>query len=624
MKYQKYIWSFILLLLGGSVWLDGQEKLVGLEDNPQIIRLLGKKMVDHKSLIVPDTLELPFFDDFSRASIFPNMQKWQDKEVFVNFDYGTDPPSVGVATFDVLDASGHIYDHATTFSFVADHLTSRPVNLDLPVDSGVFLSFYYQPKGNGDPPQVKDSLKLEFYSPLDTAWVPVWSVPGDTLPPDSLQTFKQIMIPIDEPKFLKKGFQFRFLNLASLSNYKDDPGRITNCDHWNIDYVMLDKNRFPDDTIPHDVMISKPLKSLVKNFEAMPWKQFKKVYLSEMGSFLPLVYSNLDTITRNVTRNFEIFDMYQNVLAHSYSGGAFNIGPWETIVYPSQPLYTFQSPGEDSALFRIKAILITDIFDQKENDTITYDQHFDNYFAYDDGTAEAGYGYSGEGASNVNIACGFKSFVTDTLKAVDIFFNRSCQNANDTYFHLTIWNDMDGLPGDILYAEEYVKPSYTDSLNAFYRYRLKTPVIVNGPFYVGWQQTTDVFMNVGFDKNRESSQHLMYQLNGEWLPTKWKGTLMIRPVTGSFLLVSTKEKPLEVIFKVFPNPTDRILQLDLGSLIPSSDFSIKIYNLLGEVLIHFSRPLSQINVSSLAPGLYFIEVHNAGYTRKIKFLKIPG
>ena len=363
MKYQKYICSFFLLLFGSSLWLNGQEILVGLEDNPQVIRLLKKKIVVQKSLMVPDTLELPFFDDFSRETIFPNMERWQDKDVFVNFDYGTDPPSVGVATFDVLDATGHINDHANTFSFVADHLTSRPINLDFPVGSGIFLSFYYQPKGNGDPPQIEDSLKLEFYSPLDTAWITVWSAPGDTLPFDTLRVFKQAMIPIDEPRFLVKGFQFRFYNLASLSNYKDDPGRITNCDHWNIDYVMLDKNRFPEDTIPHDVVISKPLKSLLKNFEAMPWKQFRKVYLSEMGSFLPLVYTNLDSITRNVTRNFEIFDVYQNMLAHSYSGGAFNISPWETIVYPSQPLYTFQSPGEDSALFRIKATLITDVFE---------------------------------------------------------------------------------------------------------------------------------------------------------------------------------------------------------------------------------------------------------------------
>jgi len=622
MKILIYIRFLLTMLLLVPQWLYGQERLVALEDNPGIIQKLKNTKSQSKSLMVPDTLELPFFDDFSRETVFPNPNKWMDKDVFVNFDYGNNPPSIGVATFDVLDSTGHIYNNADTYHFIADQLTSRPIDLDLPSGSGVFLSFYYQPKGYGDPPQISDSLNLEFYSPSDSIWIPVWSVPGDTLPADSMRLFKQVMISIEDSIYLLKGFQFRFYNYASLTSNKLDPGRVGNCDHWNIDYVMLDKGRFAEDTVPHDVVISKPMHSLLKNFEAMPWKDFNEVYLSEMGSFLPLVYRNLDSITRNVTRNFEIFDVYQNVMAHTYSGGAFNIGPWETINYASQPLYTFQSPGNDSALFKIKATLVTDIFDQKMNDTTTYFQHFDNYFAYDDGTAEAGYGYSGEGASNVNIAYRFQSFIPDTLKAVDFYFNRSYQDGNDTYFNLTIWDDQEGKPGDILYTEEFLKPLWRDSLNAFYRYKLTTPVSVNGFFYVGWQQTTDEFLNVGFDKNRVNNKLLFYELNGEWMPSIWEGSLMIRPVVKSWLLTGMEpDKTLSEI-KIFPNPVSRILHIDPGSLLHSNNFSVKIFNLCGQVLKHYGQPISQIDVSSLFPGMYLIEIQNGDHTRKIKFVKI--
>ena len=51
----------------------------------------------------------------------------------------------------------------------------------------------------------------------------------------------------------------------------------------------------------------------------------------------------------------------------------------------------------ESALVRIKASLRTDNIDPKVNDTVFYDQVFKDYYAYDDGTPEAGYGLKGSG-----------------------------------------------------------------------------------------------------------------------------------------------------------------------------------------------------------------------------------
>ena len=110
----------------------------------------------------------------------------------------------------------------------------------------------------------------------------------------------------DDPRFLKTGFQFRFTNYASLSPNQNDPSMVGNCDHWNIDYVLLDKNRNAGDTIFADVAFTLPLRSVLKNHEAMPWKQYREIELQEMGSSIPIHYRNNDTIIRNVTRNFEI------------------------------------------------------------------------------------------------------------------------------------------------------------------------------------------------------------------------------------------------------------------------------------------------------------------------------
>ena len=157
---------------------------------------------------------------------------------------------------------------------------------------------------------------------------------------------------------------------------------VGNCDIWNIDYVLLDKNRNAGDTIFADVAFTLPLRSLLKSHEAMPWKQFMQVYLQEMGSSILVHYRNNDTITRNVTRNFEIWDVYKNSQAYSFSAGATNIGPLTSVDYNANLVYTYNTSNNDSALFRITASLKTDNFDPKGNDTLVYYQVFKNYFAF--------------------------------------------------------------------------------------------------------------------------------------------------------------------------------------------------------------------------------------------------
>ncbi|RLD29751.1 MAG: hypothetical protein DRI73_10800, partial [Bacteroidetes bacterium] len=61
------MWLFIFL----PIFLSAQERLVGLEINPVIRKAIKQNTVIRKNLQIADTLELPFFDDFSRNTIFP-------------------------------------------------------------------------------------------------------------------------------------------------------------------------------------------------------------------------------------------------------------------------------------------------------------------------------------------------------------------------------------------------------------------------------------------------------------------------------------------------------------------------------------------------------------------------
>ncbi len=128
----RYIVFFAgILLAGNGIRSQAQERLTSVASNPVLQK--GARLLPYKS-VTQDTLKLPVTDDFSGSSHFPGGGVWMDNQVYINNTFGLNPPTYGVATFDAIDSTGKIYTTATTESFLADALTSRPVNLFLPLD----------------------------------------------------------------------------------------------------------------------------------------------------------------------------------------------------------------------------------------------------------------------------------------------------------------------------------------------------------------------------------------------------------------------------------------------------------------------------------------------------------
>ena len=614
----KRIFLYLILLNVLLATTQGQEVISGLQSNYRIISK-NKTYRSPKSLASADTLLLPFFDDFSGHSIFPDSSKWKDNFVFINNTYSDKQITAGVATFDALDNSGRMYSTASAAGFRADQLTSQSINLKYNGSDNVWFSFFYQAGGLSDPPESGDSLTLQFFAPVENKWYSVWKAEGS-----HDQRFKPAIIRVDNNRFLQKGFQFRFVNYASLSPNLSDPSMVGNCDIWNIDYVVLDKNRNAADTVFADVAYTLPLRSLLKNHEAMPWKQFKQVYLQEMGSSISVHYRNNDTITRNVTRNFEIWDVYRNAQAHFFSAGATNIGPLTTLDYKASLVYTYNTTNEDSALFRVTASLKTDNFDPKGNDTLIFYQVFQNYFAFDDGSSEGGYGINGLGSRNAMVAYRFVSFLPDTLRAVRICFNDSYLDANKREFDLVVWDNNNGLPGNIIYTREQVMVEQGTGINGFYTYTIPEGVIVNGTFYVGWRQRSESFLNVGYDVNSPHAGKQFFWLNGAWSQSQVSGSIMIRPVLGSPLkITSVKETSYKNKNKLnfWPNPAKEYINIDTGDSQLNGSAYIKITDLSGHDLINI--PYSErVDISSLHDGMYIVVITINGmpvsYNRLIK------
>ncbi len=617
-KLLKYLALPAFFLIYGLFSAFSQEILTGIEINqPVRDRHLDPGPATLKSLDA-GMLELPFFDDFSQSDVYPDQGKWSDKYVFVNNDYPVNPVSIGVATFDAIDHTGALYSHASTWPFVADSLTSLPINLDYLPEDSIYLSFFYQPQGKGDMPQSHDSLRLEFYSPENDEWNNVWSVPGN-----SLHDFRLVMIPVTAPEYLREGFRIRFSNIASLADNHINPGAMGNGDHWNIDYIYLNRDRTFSDTVFRDVAFVRPLESLLNNYESMPWNQFQQGRVAEMASVIPVTYRNNDNVTRNIRRQFSIFNVQENRPVHSFSGGTANIGASSIQEFNADLAYSFSGSGSHYQDFRIKAWIETDYFDFKGNDTVTYLQSFGDYFALDDGTAEKGYGLSGGGTENARLAYKFNAYTPDSLQAVNIYFNQSLNNASRQYFHLAIWDDNNGKPGNRIYSLEGVRPMYGETLNSFHTYHLDHAVPVSGVFYVGIIQTSTDFLNIGWDVNRDNSHRIFYNIHGDWKNTSFEGSLMIRPVMGSSPVTSVTDNLLDKpSVRVYPNPAARVLYIDAGPGLDRNMVRYKLYNRVGQMVYQGTGHDRSIDLSSFLPGIYFLRVESGSAVLETKKIMI--
>jgi hypothetical protein len=619
----------------------GQEVLSGLQFNPVVRQKAMEMAIFSKSSTANDTLPvlLPFRDDFSTSYVFPSSERWSDLYAFVNTDFPVNPVNLGVVTLDAINDSGSMYPEAVPGPepFIADHLTSRYIRLDslfspvpkalTPADS-VYLSFYYQPQGRGYAPKTLDSLVLQFLvpafdsiTPTDTihfpaTWKNVWATKGISLDTFYLQYnryFKQVLIPVTKQRYFNKYFRFRFYNYVSLAS-SGEPSWQSNCGEWNIDNTYLNIGRSMNDTVYKELRFIERPPSMLKNYQSMPYPQYSDDPTEEMIDTIAVTMRNRDTVAHLISYKYTVSYPNGTIIKTYTPGKDTTIRP-----YPKyneltlRPPVTFLYPiaSSDSAEFVLKHF-IKDKSGSGMADTITGNQKLYNYYAYDDGTPEKGYGVTRTGSK---IAYRFRlNKSPDTLRAVSIFFNKTLSNANQQFFYLTVWNDNNGKPGDTIYSRiAFVR--FTDVLNKFVTYHLEVPVRISGTFYIGMITTTDDNLNIGFDRYNNAQENLLYNSAGQWNTSAFSGSLLMRPLIGKPipLGIPGKRSPSSHL-SVFPNPcaasSVRIScsEPELDPAQPGS-FMLRVRNMMGQdVLLRPYEPV--VDVSRLISGLYIVEVKN--------------
>tara|TARA_B100000674_G_scaffold486409_1_gene494905 strand:+ start:10987 stop:12819 length:1833 start_codon:yes stop_codon:yes gene_type:complete len=552
-------------------------------------------------------LSVPFIDDFSYNSSFPDTILWKDNSVFVNRNYGVNPITIGVATFDGLNSFGRPYDLSLTGtdSENADTLSSRKIDLS-DIDTAYFM-FFYQTQGIGNDPQLTDSLILEFSTSTDslgnTIWNTIWKKEGGIL-----NEFKKFVYVFTDTNYLTDKFQFRFRNLASVTG---------NFDHWNIDYVKLDEYQSPEDTSNlNDVSFFRKTPKILKRYREMPWVHFVNDVSQEMNDSLDIILRNNTLNIQSIDYRYDVFKNTNLVYHYPTIGGNNSTRNVDVPPFISGGLYSFNSPpvmldnqifpvtSSDSAEFLFRNSINTSPDDYKRNDTVFHIQRFYSHFAYDDGSAESAYGINVQGAK---LAYEFKLNRPDTIRMIQFKFVEMIDNLEGNKFALTIWNNNNGIPGQEVYKDT-VEIKYQDR-GKFKNYYLKKGVGLVGTFYIGWEQITNDLLNIGLDKNSFSNEYMLYNVGGGWVNSQFPGSWMIRPVVNfdEALVNSTPNDNLIVDIKIYPNPFVEYTSIYFSN---QNYKAINIFDIMGRNVKSMYTCERKINIykEDLKKGIYFIQI----------------
>ena len=608
--------GIVFLLFSIGLWCTiakAQELLLPLRYNA------AQFSVKQQSAI-RSAVSLPFVDDFSYSGPEPDVLLWENSGAFINLTFPKDPVSYGVATLDGLDEHGIPYDTSSySFSTIgpADTITSMPVLMaGLSAADSVYFSFYYQPGGLGDVPNNQtfnlfnygvnfgDSLVLEFKDNTGS-WHSAWQQDGTAVHP-----FKQVMINVKSSAYFHDDFQFRFRNYASL---------IGNYDQWHIDYVRLNAGRSKFDTLITDVAIQLFPTSLLQTYQAMPWKQFQNYQEKEIADYHLLAIKNNFNAVKNTSYHFDAWEQLSGTTIFVSPVQSKNISASDTSQVPFGS-FEIQDFFNDTVIVSTRYVVGATGDNNARNDTITREQVFSNYMAYDDGSAEATYRLLGSPAS---IAQRYVLNEPDTLQGISIHFTNTDENMDQNLFSIIVWSSLND--ADTLYRDDFLKPKYVKELNGFAFYRLSRTLIVSDTFYIGFQQTSvtsDIKTDMGFDLNTDGSDHLFYNVNGAWSNSQFGGSLMMRPVMGKsipFQVGVDEPTTANNELTIYPNPVHDMLMLQYTS---KKEFIVEIFDQSGKLVLK-SEGEHQIQVSGLPAGFYLLKSTEkaSGKTSIHKFIK---
>lgn len=581
----------------------------------EITTVLKGAPVTSWSVESTDTLVPPFTDDFSYPSDKPSPALWQDAKVWVNDEMALFQNSLGVATFDGLNENGFAYkENALGSDSLADVLTSA--YLDLQGLSNVYLSFQLQEGGRGELPSNNDSIVVEYWSPVTADWTQVWGQKGS----GTSGPFSSVILPVQGANYLQKGFRFRFAAYGARAGAYDI---------WNVDYVQLDKDRNPSDTIITEPAIARAHPLIIGSgaYTSWPWWVSNASSVANRPSTLEFIYRRNGAVpSGGWSLNLGQFRWEENgalvqqtTAVPVITNTQHNQDQTFTVSVPSTAMTSFSGPTTVST----KVWFDGSAAGFRSNDTVRGTLTLNNYLALDDGSAERAYAV--QNVIGGRVAQKFKVGGlggSDTLKGM--YFN--FVDAGEAYtstFRMAVWAPADSGdgPGNILYMSDSLYRPFT----GYYRgdmmpYELDSSVSLNAyaEVWLGYICTSSNPMYLGLDQQRTlpSGMPRYYGDGFNWYQSLEPGVAMMRP----YFRYSPTDMAVEELaqdFKVYPNPSSGSLSIES----PSAHYVLR--TLTGAtVAAGHVEGYNNLELHHLDAGLYILSLRTAQGIAQVKWIKL--
>ncbi|OGX88983.1 T9SS type A sorting domain-containing protein [Hymenobacter coccineus] len=570
------------------------------------------------------------------------MQNWlPGGGALVNNRLPVHPLTRGVATLDGLRANGQGYGNTPNFGAI-DSLTSQPIDLSgYGPGNGVYLTFAWQ-EGSVVGPSERSSgstpVALElFFLDRDGRWVSQWKQQAGGA---AVSGFRQKAVAVADARYFHAGFQFQFLATGNVS---------VSTDAWSLDYFVLGPNRTAADTTYADLATAQGLGNPLRRYTALPWWQYNAAApASELNPMLNAEITNLNPppIPTPISWTGTVQDVagsFQGTwLTDSRSiptqprqtiiGGSARTAPLPTTPAAKQLRYTLALNTRVAAGDRTLP-----------NDTLSRDVFLNDYYAFDDGSAEAVLALPATSTGPIQyLAYALDLNQPDQVKGVRLYpvFLNNGQGDNGANRSVTIgvWADANGQPAatPLMTQTATLRNPLTDSSAAgqtFVDVFFSTSVPVSGRVYVGYGQTArGQFLPYSIDLNNPPPANTLWRTNqGTWLTFSAlpAGAPMVRPLLTNNQTVITATAPpaaagAPAAFTLYPNPSPT------GGTIAVAGPAFaraSLLDALGRTI--WEQPAAEagrprLTPGRLAAGVYLVRLHLANGSAVTRRLVVSG
>ena len=556
-----------------------------------------------------ETLQLPFWDDFSSGQLSPLL--WETQGVKTSFTLGLAPPSLGVAVLDGVDNNGQAYSTTRLEQGEGDQLTSMPIDLSqTSATNDVYLSFYWQAGGKGERPDDSDALELYFLD-SEGKWVLVWSQEGgDDVASDQ---FVQVLLPVAE-QFHYEAFQFKFQQSGRLSGPFDT---------WVLDYIYLNKGRDATDRYPADRALTQLPSSPFAPYFAIPYFELDQ---EKITTPISNEFNNLTNRFRAIEYTVSLTNKATGELLEKPNDNTpFNPVPQalerrtftSSDVKGTSLIGLIDEPMDVEVLMYLRAgdTYLEELEGESQNFNVDFRANdssrivipFRDFYAYDNGSADYAAGINQRGGM---LALSYELSTPSYLSGLSIQFANAAQR--NSAIELMVWDSISNAP---LYQGEVLIPADA-GLGSFSYFPLDTNIMVKDHFFIGFTQFSNDYLYVGLDKSGDTGDKIFYNVHGSWQQNEHvKGNLMMRAHLSLDPVVEEVDLPDEEL-SFYPNPvTERLFIRGEVDDLMVFDFQGRLINIPQEV----DKEGKMLNFTESQKGMYLIKMVKNGQpiTRRI-------